>query len=240
MQKKPIRALLLAAGLGTRLRPITITEPKCLVKIKNKPLLEIWFDKLEEIEVEKTLINLHYLPNKVEIFLETQKHRKFELYKFFEKELLGTAGTLIANHEFFKNSTGMLIHADNFSNFDLNELTKAHNNRPKNCLITMLTFRTDNPKTCGVVELDSNNIVTSFEEKSNYPKTNIANGAVYIFEDNFLEWLIKFHKEANDFSTQIIPKLLGKIYAFQIDCDYIDIGTLPNLKKAIAIANNLK
>ena len=238
MKKKPIRALLLAAGLGTRLRPLTKTEPKCLVKIKNKPLLEIWFDKLEGIEVERTLINLHYLPHKVERFLETQKHRKFELYKFYEEKLLGTAGTLIANYKFFKNSTGILMHADNFSNFDLDELTKAHNNKPNNCLITMLTFRSDNPKTCGVVELDNNNIVTSFEEKSNKPKTNIANGAIYMFENDFLEWLIKYKKEASDFSTQIIPELLGRIYTYQTNCDYIDIGTLPNLKKAIAIANN--
>ena len=63
---------------------------------------------------------------------------------------------------------------------------------------------------------------------------------VYIFENNFLEWLLKFHKEASDFSTQIIPELLGKIYAYQVDSIYIDIGTFPNLQKAILLANNLK
>ena len=61
----------------------------------------------------------------------------------------------------------------------------AHNNRPKSCLITMLTFRSDNPKACGVVDLDKKNIVQSFEEKSNNPKSNIANGAVYLFENDF-------------------------------------------------------
>ena len=237
MKKKPIRALMLAAGLGTRLRPLTLKVPKCLVKIDNKPLLEIWFDKLERVKVENTLINLHYLSDKVEEFLETQKYRKFKISKFFERELYGTAGTLIANYKFFENSTGILIHADNFSNFDLNDLIIAHNNRPENCLITMLTFRSDNPKTCGVVDLDERNIVQGFEEKSNKPKSNIANGAVYLFENDFLDWLIKFHNKANDFSTQIIPQLLGKIYAYQIDCDYIDIGTLDNLEKATKVAN---
>ena len=238
MKKKSIRALLLAAGYGTRLRPLTLTIPKCLVRIQNKPLLEIWFEKLEKIGVEETLINLHYLPKKVEKFLDTQKFRKFKIHKFFERELLGTAGTLIANYKFFKNSTGILIHADNFSNFDLNELMIAHNNRPKSCLITMLTFRSDNPKACGVVDLDKKNIVQSFEEKSNNPKSNIANGAVYLFENDFIDWLIKFNKKASDFSTEIIPQLLGKIYAYQINCDYIDIGTLSNLQKATKVAKN--
>ena len=74
---KPIRALLLAAGLGTRLRPITLKIPKCLVEINNKTILEIWLDKLEKLNVEKTLINIHYMAEKVNKYLN-EKYKKIK------------------------------------------------------------------------------------------------------------------------------------------------------------------
>ena len=66
---KPIRSLLLSAGLGTRLRPLTLDKPKCLVEINKKPILEHWIDKLENIGIQKVLINTHYLAQKVNDFL---------------------------------------------------------------------------------------------------------------------------------------------------------------------------
>ena len=68
--KRTIKALLLSAGLGTRLRPLTINIPKCLVPIKGKALLEIWLDKLSDVCVKDFLINTHYLPEKVESFIK--------------------------------------------------------------------------------------------------------------------------------------------------------------------------
>ena len=229
---KPIKSLLLAAGLGTRLRPITLKKPKCLVEIGNKPLLYHWFEKLDNINIDSILINTHYLSKQVEDFLETQKDRNFKLTKIFEEELLGTAGTLIANIEFFKNSIGLLIHADNFSNFDLNKLLEAHKSKPNNCLLTMLTFNTDNPSNCGIVEVDEKSILRKFYEKVKKPPCQKANAAIYVFEDDFLKWLLKNSPNAKDFSTEIIPKLIGKIYTYHTDETYIDIGTIEALKIA--------
>ena len=66
---KPKRSLLLSAGLGTRLRPLTLEKPKCLVEINKKPILEYWIDNLENIGIQKVLINTHYLAEKVNDFL---------------------------------------------------------------------------------------------------------------------------------------------------------------------------
>jgi len=229
---KPIKSLLLAAGLGTRLRPITSNIPKCLVEIENKPLLYHWFEKLENINTDSILINTHYLSEQVDKFLQTQNNRKFKFTTIFEDELLGTAGTLIANIKFFKNSIGLLIHADNFSNFDLNKLIEAHKSKPSNCLLTMLTFNTDTPSSCGIVEIDEKNILRKFYEKVKKPPSNKANAAIYVFEEEFLKWLLENLPKANDFSTEIIPNLIGQIYTYHTDETYIDIGTIEALKIA--------
>ena len=70
-----MKAILLAAGFGTRLRPLTNNIPKCLVPIKGKPLLEIWLDKLSDVGVKDFLINTHYLYDKVESFIKKSKYK---------------------------------------------------------------------------------------------------------------------------------------------------------------------
>ena len=230
--QKPIRALLLSAGFGTRLRPLTLDTPKCLVKINKKPILEHWLTKLEDLGVQSILINTHYLAEKVNNFLDTYYPQNNKISRFQEDIILGTAGTLIKNSEFFMNSIGMMIHSDNFTNMNLKDLVEAHQNRPKNCLITMLTFSTNEPKSCGMVELDKKKRVKAFHEKVDNPPGNIANGAIYVFENDFLSWLKKNHPHAKDFSIEVLPFLIGKIFTYHTSMSYIDIGTIDALEKA--------
>ena len=165
MKDKKFRALLLAAGFGTRLKPITNTLPKCLIEIDKRPLLHLWIDKLEKLGFESVLINTHYLPNKVHESIQELDLKKLKIYTSYEKKLLGTAGTLLKNLDFFRGSKGLIIHADNATKDDLSGFIKAHKNRPKDALITMLTFETNNPEQCGVVKLDKNNMVKDFMKR---------------------------------------------------------------------------
>jgi len=110
---RPLRALLLAAGLGTRLRPITLHTPKCLVPVAGEPLLGRWLRQLEAAGCEAVLINTHYLADQVEAFLQQRPAGPMGVHTIHEPELLGTAGTLLSNRAFFEDSTGLLIHADN-------------------------------------------------------------------------------------------------------------------------------
>jgi mannose-1-phosphate guanylyltransferase len=113
-----LKAILLSAGVGTRLKPITDTIPKCLVRINGIPLMQIWIDLLINGGISKILINTHYLPNQVRDFIEQSKYRnKIELVH--EGALLGTAGTLLANTSFFNNEPLLVAHADNLSLFNV-------------------------------------------------------------------------------------------------------------------------
>ena len=82
------------------------------------------------------------------------------------------------------------MHVDNMTNFDIQKIIDFHNQRQKdNCLLTMLTFRTDSPSNCGIVVVDEDMILKEFHEKIMEPPTNIANGAIYVFEYDFYEWV---------------------------------------------------
>ena len=209
--------------------PLTKSKPKCLIEVKGKPILDIWIEKLINLGIKKILINLHYKKDLVAKHIYKNKYRKY-IELSFENKLLGTARTLIKNYNFYKSSDVMLIHADNYCLENLNNFLRAHKKRPTNCLLTMMTFKTNNPKDCGIIKLNNNGVVQKiFEKKKNAPG-KIANGAVYILTRK-LTLLLK-NSSYNDFSTEVLPKFLGKIYTYQTYKPFLDIGTIKNLKKS--------
>lgn len=219
-----MKVILLAAGLGKRLRPITNKTPKCLVKIKGKPLLQIWLENLVNAGLKSFLINTHYLSNQVEDYIYSSLYKDYCILKK-EDKLLGTAGTLLNNLKYIGNADCLLIHADNYSLQNIEEFIEAHKKRPKKCLMTMMTFKTNSPSTCGIVELDSNNIVIDFHEKKHNSPGNLANAAIYILTPELINILKNDFKNVTDFSTEVIHKFLGKIYTFETKSTFIDIGT---------------
>ena len=222
---KPFRALLLAAGLGTRLRPITLKTPKCLVSVAGEPLLGRWLRQLEMAGCEAVLINTHYLADQVETFLRGRPASAMSVKTIHEPELLGTAGTLITNQTFFADSIGLLVHADNAMAGNLQGLLDAHAARPAHCLLTMLTFHTNQPRSCGIVGTDARGVVTAFHEKVVNPPGTCANGALYAFDKSFLDFLAAMVPQPSDFSREVIPSLMGRIQTWHSDQPYLDIGT---------------
>ncbi|MCX7177193.1 MAG: nucleotidyltransferase family protein [Proteobacteria bacterium] len=226
-----MRAILLAAGLGTRLRPLTDTVPKCLVPIKGQPLLGIWLKHLIEAGIGPFLINTYYLAEKVSTFIRSSAYAD-QVELVHEPELLGTAGTLIANLDFFAGEDGLLIHADNYCLADFKSFVSAHRNRPAECLMTMMIFRTDAPSSCGIVELDDRDVVIGFHEKVTSPPGNLANGAIYLLSPDLLKILSAEMRTAQDFSTEVIPRFIGRIFTYRTDHAFIDIGTPETYDKA--------
>ena len=229
-----MKAIILAAGFGTRLRPITEKIPKCLVEIKGKPLLDIWIENLVKIGINSILINTHYLSDIVQQHLNknTFNHK---LIINHEPVLLGTGGTLLKNIEFFGNEEGFLIHADNYCLDDLTSMIDAHKKRPEGCLITILVFETEDPSSCGIVETNSDGVIINFFEKIKSPPGNLANGAIYLLSKEAIDIIKKNHEGKSDFITEILMNFLGKIYAYKTNQSFIDIGTIENLKKANSI-----
>ncbi|MCX6060979.1 MAG: nucleotidyltransferase family protein [Campylobacterales bacterium] len=219
------RALLLAAGLGTRLRPITDTIQKCLVPINGKPLIEYWLDTLSKAGIEEFLINTHYFAEQMKEYVENSKYKN-NIVLVHEDELLLTGGTILANKSFFQNEPFLVVHADNLCLCDFTLFIEKHKNRPQHCDITMMTFETDMPKNCGIVDLDKNGVVVGFYEKVANPPSNLANGAVYIFEPSVIEYIESYHKKMVDLSTEVLPHYLNKMYTFQNSVYHRDIGTI--------------
>ena len=114
-----MKALLLAAGYGTRLHPITKNIPKCLVEIGGTPLLDHWINLLSNDRITDILINTHYLPDMVRQHLKkVTTPQKIRIVH--EEKLLNTGGTVVKNREFLETAPLMLIHADNLSIFNMN------------------------------------------------------------------------------------------------------------------------
>ncbi len=238
--KKQIRALLLCAGFGTRLRPLTNKIPKCLVKINEESLLINWLNKLESIGCDEVLINTHYLSSQVDKVIKNWDQKKLKVRTVYEEKLLGTAGTLRKNSKFFENSLGLLIHADNFTTLDLKEFLRSHYSRQEKCNISMVTFKTNNPCQCGIVEVDQNYVLKNYYEKVKNPPSNIANGALFAFEDSFLNYFLSLPTSYENFSAQVVPLLKGKIQTYFTNDLFIDIGTPESLKLAKNLSKKLQ
>ena len=220
-----MRALLLAAGFGTRLLPLTEHLPKCLVPINGRPLLDYWLENLLNHGVEEVLINTHYLAPLVLQFLN-QSSWSSRVTIVHEQRLLGTGGTILKNRALFQEEPFIVAHADNLTIFDASKFIKRHAARPTGTEMTAMVFETHDPQSCGIVEIDSNGVVQDFHEKVVNPPGNLANGAVYILEPSVLEWMARLDKKQVDFSTEVIPHFLGKLFTYQNTLYHRDIGTM--------------
>ncbi len=226
-----MKTLLLAAGLGTRLRPLTDTVPKCLVPVHRKPLLEYWLDMLLPAGIERVVLNTHYLPDPVRAFVAGSRWRE-SIDMVHEEILLGTGGTVLNTRSLLNGGPFMVAHADNLTRFDVAAFVRAHAGRLPGVEITMMTFDTDVPASCGIVETDARGIVMAFHEKVANPPGNRANAAVYIFEPEVIGFLASLGREIIDISTEVLPMYLGRIQVFHNADYHRDIGTLSSLELA--------
>jgi mannose-1-phosphate guanylyltransferase len=218
-----LKALLLAGGYGTRLHPLTNYLPKCMVPILGRPLLDYWLEALVSGGVNEILINTHYLPSLVSSYIKKSTWSPF-VSIVNEVELLGTGGTILKNKDFFEDEPFMVAHADNLTLFDIPAFFSAHQNRPEQAEITMMVFEADDPSSCGIVELDDYGLVIKFHEKVERPPGIVANAAVYIIEHSVIKYLENIGTDCIDFSTQVIPAYMGKIFTFQNTLFHRDIG----------------
>lgn len=226
-----MKALLLAAGHGTRLRPTTGHTPKCLVPINRRPLLDYWLHLLLDRGDCEVLINTHYLREQVEQHVRAHRWAA-NITLVHEPELLGTGGTLLHNREFFGNEPVLVAHADNLALFDLDAFWQAHLDRAADVAMTMMTFTTDDPCNCGIVKLNKKGLVETFHEKVHNPPGNLANAAIYIFSPEVTAFIASLGRARVDVSTEVLPAFLGRI-AIHTGCLYLrDIGTPENLDKA--------
>lgn len=224
-----MKAIILAAGEGNRLRPITYHIPKCLVKIKGKPLLSIWFELCNRYKIDEVLINLHHLSEKVEDFLD-KYNNGIKISRFYEKKLLGSAGTVLSNRKFLNGEKDFFIfYADNLTNINLKDMLRYH--RGHKSILTMALFKTVHPEQCGIVQLNRDNKIIDLEEKPKNPKGDIANAGIFVADRRIFDYIPK-KRIPVDFGFDVLPNLIGKMYGYLLSCYLIDIGTPKDLRKA--------
>jgi mannose-1-phosphate guanylyltransferase len=223
-----MKAFLLAAGIGSRLRPITDTTPKCMIVIDDRPLLDIWLDAFDRAGVDEVLVNLHHLPDVVRRHLAARIGPPL-VRTFFEPELLGSAGTLLANREWVEGEDFFLAcYADNLTDFDLRSLIDAH--RQHGAAATWTVFHSENPSAGGVVELDAAGRVIGFVEKPSQPVSDLTNAGMYAFDPRVLDELDG--ALPSDIGYNLLPRLVGRARAVLVEGYFRDVGTADAYRRA--------
>jgi len=219
-----MKALILAAGLGTRLGELTRDMPKVLLTVKGEPILSMLINKILKLGIEEITVNTHFKSELVKSFIRNQEYSKYiDLVE--EKELLGTAGTLKQFLMTFDNSDFMVMHGDNYFKDDLRSLVQFHETDCSKSIMTMATFISNSPERCGVVTHDSDGFVNGFYEKNSNPPSKVANAAIYIFKPMAVREILYLNNEEIDISKDLIPKLVGRFKTFPLNSGLIDIGT---------------
>jgi mannose-1-phosphate guanylyltransferase len=223
-----MKAFLLAAGVGSRLRPLTDTIPKCMVSIGGQPMLEIWLTAFAQAGVDEVLVNLHYLPDVVNEYLSGRTGPP-AVRTSFEAELLGSAGTLRAHRDWVAGEDMFLAcYADNLTDFDLRTLVGAH--RAHGGPATLAVFHSPNPSAGGVLEVDAGGLVTSFTEKPAAPVSDLVNAGMYALDPALLEEIDG--PSPRDIGYHLLPRLVGRARAVPVEGFFRDIGTVDAYRQA--------
>ena len=232
-----MKAILLAAGYGSRLRPLTEKTPKCLVEINGTPLLEIWLNRLSRQGVSEILINTHYLDGNVRSFIESylRKNKRLSVELRYEEVLLGTAGTVWFHQDFIGNDNCVIINSDNLSDVDISKIFQFH----KHCdgIATLAYFEKENPAGCGLMEIGPRSIITRFEEKPATPFSRLTYAGIQVLNGKIFEVLplgeMREKKFCGlDFGYDIFPKLVGKMFGYKLNCLLLDIGDMTSYRLA--------
>ena len=214
-----MKAVLLAAGLGTRMGEITRRTPKCLLPVAGRPLLGRWFEQLARAGVVEVLVNTHHLPAQVRDYVAAEPP-PLPVRLVHEPSLLGSAGTLAENRAWLAGEPGFLVvYADNASTVDLRELIGEH----ADAAATLGLFRVPDPERRGVVEVDAAGTVTGFVEKPARPRSNLAWAGLLVGTPALLDAIPS--ERPCDLGHHVLPRLVGRMRGVAVRGYHADVGT---------------
>lgn len=227
-----MRAVLMAGGSGTRLRPLTCDLPKPMVPILNRPIAEHIINLLKKHKIKEIIATLHYLPDVMrEYFQDGSKFGVQITYSVEEEKPLGTAGC-VKNVEQLLDETFLVISGDTITDFDLSAAIEFHQKNKSKA--TLVLTRVNNPMEFGVVITDEEQRIKRFLEKPTTSEvfSDTVNTGTYILEPEILDYL-PAHQEC-DFSNELFPLLLDKnepIYGYVANGYWCDVGHLDAYRK---------
>jgi mannose-1-phosphate guanylyltransferase / phosphomannomutase len=234
-----MKAMLIAAGRGTRLRPLTDSTPKCMLQFQGKPLLAHWLDKLRVIGITEVVINVHHLADQIMNYFGTGEQWGLNIRYSPEKDLLGTAGAVRQARSILDGERFVAIYADNQSTCDLNEIVEFH---ASHCSIaTMSACWIEDPRSCGIVGFDESGRIERFLEKPTSEQifSHYINAGIYVFEPEIFEY-IPAEGEC-DFSRDVFPAMLVRkapLYAYSYNGYVLKFDTFEDWKRSEAIVRD--
>jgi mannose-1-phosphate guanylyltransferase len=223
-----LKAFLLAAGHGTRLRPLTDKIPKCLLPIRGVPMLQIWLEIFSHFGINEVLINIHAHAGMVQDFL--RKHPRGNKVRVAEEtELLGSAGTLLINREWVDSEDFFWVfYADVLNQVDFSAMLRVHQARRP--AATIGAYRVPDPSRCGILDIVEDGTVVDFVEKPVRPRGNLAFSGLLLGTRRLLDTIPL--KQPADLGFDVLPRLGGQMLAYPISTYLLDIGTMENYEKA--------
>jgi len=226
----PSKAVILAAGRGERLRPLTDGLPKPMLPIGGRPLLEHLLASLVEAGVREVAINLHHRPEAVRAYLGDGSRLGLRVVYSHEETLLGTAGAL-RRLETFLDSAFFVLYGDVLSNLDLRRLAAFH--RERGGALTMALYREEDAGRCGVAEVEPGGRIRRFVEKPAEPSgSSWAAAGALVMEP----WALRFLPEGfSDLGADLFPRLLEldiPIYGCRCTGYFLDIGSPERYRRA--------
>lgn len=235
------KAVILCAGKGTRLLPITKEIPKPMITVAKKPLLEYNILLCKKNNIREICINTSYLSEKITGFFGTGSRLGVNITYSLEKELLGTAGALKNFKEELKNDDFFVIYGDNLSNINLKEMMECH--KKNKAIATLFLYQEeikDKGSTVGSVIINKDGKVKeiiekpSIEEKEKIKKTvesrKYINAGIYALSPKIFKYI---NKEPIDFASEVFPSALEsneKISGFTQDCFFRELGAKERYK----------
>jgi mannose-1-phosphate guanylyltransferase len=232
-----VRAMVMAAGKGTRLRPVTDLVPKPMAPIANRPVLYHILRLLRRHGLEEVVLNLHHLPDVITGYVGDGSVAGLDVRYSFEPELLGTAGGVKKNEDFLGKGTFLVISGDALTDIDLTGLMAAH--RRNGSVATLAVKEVSDPSLYGVVVCDGDNRVLGFQEKPSREaaRSNLCNCGIYVFEPEIFSLIPA--GQFDDFGSRLFPAMLEQGIPFHTHAFsgyWSDVGNLAEFFKGNADA----
>jgi len=226
-----MKAFIMAAGEGTRLRPLTYIRPKPLVPLGNKPIISRIISLLKSGGITDIIINLHYKGERIKGFIGKGEDLGVDIVYSEEEVLLGTAGGVKKMEEFLPD-TFVVISGDIATDINIKEMVAFH--KKKKALFTLAVSIVDDPTKYGVVSLNSDGKIQKFLEKPSRDRvfSPLVNAGIYIMEKEVLKDVPK--DTFYDFGKQLLPILLERnapLYGYLSSAYWKDIGNITDYKK---------
>jgi mannose-1-phosphate guanylyltransferase len=235
--RRAMKAMVLAAGLGTRLRPLTFEIPKPMVPVLDRPVMAHLYDLLQKQGFDELVANLHYFPDTIRDYFGDR------LTWVYEEELLGTAGGVRNVRDFFGSDPIVIVSGDALTDIDLGALVERH--RSSGGIATLTVKKVEDTREYGVVLHDADGRITGFQEKPDPSEalSDLGNCGIYCFSPEIFDYFPD--REFADWAQDVFPALLENDVPFHIHetRDYWnDVGSLDELRAGTfdALAGELR